>query len=442
MIEEDIKSIYKILEKYNLSTKTFCLAPYLHYDFDQSGEMHSCFEGKKKMGNWMEQSALDQYNSKDYQNLRQWHRTGNKAMSTPNCENCYVHESHQVHSHRLRNLLDKFKKLGSLKFEALIKQISNTAIDQVNLPEIDFVEMRLSNFCNLRCLHCDHISSTQWLNFYTNQDNIDDAREAGMPIHPDVDSKNVMKFFSNHQTSNTRYLDDAIKVMSKGKVLTWSGGEPLLDPNYKKIMKTLANGDLVDKQKIDIHSNLNIKNIESYFEDWEKFQKVQMYVSLDCPPSTYNYFRRNGDWDTVLSNIKKIQNHFPVTKVPVIGHITFSMFGALRFREIADTWTEHNLIANSNLVTMGPTSVRYLPNDLKDNAIRQMEYVLANKDKKYSERMLEDTWKCLTYTKNTEKYTDLHHEVIKWFTLMDKTSHLKTLDFYPEFEMYYNNNNG
>lgn len=437
-MESNLIKIYSILEKYNLSPKTFCIAPYLIYDFDQSGEMHSCFQGKRALGNWKESPAKKQYNSIEYQNLRKFQRIGNRKDTYANCENCYRHEKHKVPSTRTANLLDYYNRIGPEKFEEFIKQISQTPVDQVDMPNVDFVEMRLSNYCNLRCLHCDHISSTSWMNFFTNQENLERARQSGIPIHPDVDSKNIMKYFSKYQSSDTEHLNDVVDIMSKGRVLTWSGGEPLMDPNYLKIMDQLVENKNCSNQILDIHTNLNIKNIEKYLNHWKKFEIVNLYISLDCPPSTYKFFRRNGDWNTVMANVDAIRQEIDATQINIMGHITFTMFGALRYKEIADVWTEKNLNSNANLVVVGPTSARYLPEDLKQSAINQMEQVIENKEQMYSKKLISDTEKCLTYTKNTEKHTFLDHQVIKWLQLMDKTSDLKTLDFYPELKEYYN----
>jgi len=117
------------------------------------------------------------------------------------------------------------------------------------------------------------------------------------------------------------------------------------------------------------------------------------------------------------------------------------MFGALRYKEIADVWRELGLELNTSLITRGPTSARYLPNKLKDKCIAEMKKILSLRDLYGYKNFVTDTEKCLTYLINTEKYEDLHHDVVNWCRLHDKKTDLQTLDFYPELEMYYNNNN-
>ena len=63
-------------------------------------------------------------------------------------------------------------------------------------------------------------------------------------------------------------------------------------------------------------------------------------------------------------------------------------------------------------------------------------------DTGYEKSLRKETLHCHTYLKNTKTNGDnLHGDVEGWCKLHDKKTNLQTLDFYPELEMYYNNNN-
>ena len=69
-----------------------------------------------------------------------------------------------------------------------------------------------------------------------------------------------------------------------------------------------------------------------------------------------------------------------------------------------------------------------------------MDDVLKNI--KYSTKFKAITQQLRTYLTNTPDNGDiLHHDVLNWCKTHDKNTDLNTLDFYPELEMYYNNNN-
>ena len=433
-----------VLQENSLSKDTFCLAPYHYFDFDQSGEMHTCFKGKKSMGNWKEENVLSQFNSDEYKNLRTAQRQGDKTRTAPNCEDCYKHEAHKVWSLRKQILIEKYNELGHDGFVDLIKEIKSTSTDKVDTPVYDYVEMRLSNYCNLRCLHCDQRSSTQWMRFLTDEEVFSAAKKNGLHLDPNDTSKNIMQNYRGYQEKNDLDLDDIVDIVHKSKKITLSGGEPLIDPNYFRLMDRVIekhDKDFVVHKMFEIHTNLNVNDVEKYFAHWKKFNKVKIFVSLDVPPSTYRYFRRNGDWQLVANNIDYIKKYFKNNNsVNVYGHITFNFFGAMGWRELCDTWHEMELEANSSIVTQGPTSAMYLPDKIKSRVLKEMEAIIN--DTGYGKSLRDETLHCYTYLKNTKHNGDtLHEDVEGWCKLHDKKTNLQTLDFYPQLEMYYNNNN-
>ena len=110
------------------------------------------------------------------------------------------------------------------------------------------------------------------------------------------------------------------------------------------------------------------------------------------------------------------------------------------WRELCDTWHNMGLKANSSIVTQGPTSAMFLPDKIKSRVLREMESILN--DTGYEKSLRDETLDCHTYLKNTKDNGDtLHEDVEGWCKLHDKKTNLQTLDFYPELEMYYNNNN-
>ena len=220
-----------VLQENSLSKDTFCLAPYYYFDFDQSGEMHTCFKGKKSMGNWKEGGVLAQHNNEEYKNLRMAQRQGDKTHTAPNCEDCYDHEAHKVWSLRKTILIDKYNELGHDGFVNLIKKIKSMSTDKVDTPVYDYVEMRLSNYCNLRCLHCDQRSSTQWMRFLTDGEVFSEAKRNGLHLHDNDTSKNIMQNYKGYREKHDLDLDDIVDIVHKSKAITLSGGEPLIDPN-------------------------------------------------------------------------------------------------------------------------------------------------------------------------------------------------------------------
>lgn len=441
-----LKRAIDIIKKYNPYTDTFCVAPYTVLDFDQSGEMHSCYAGTSNLGDWKNESIVKEFNNDRYRSLRFYQQTGQRDKSYHNCKRCYNHEQMQNKSARQKELVNVFFKLGEEGFEDLVKKIVGNNY-QGDITDNITTEMRSSNFCNLQCMHCDHISSTQWLNFYTDQKNLEIGSDIGLIDSNSLTVDNIANKFKKYRSSDVVKIEELQNAMSSAKILHFSGGEPLLDPNHEKWLQHLTRQKNCNTQEIWYHSNLNIKNIERFFMYWQKFKKVRVIVSVDCPPSTYKFFRRNGDFDLVKTNIDKIRNFFCVENVEVECRITFNFFAALRWQEITDYWISNDFVLHSSLVTHGPVAAEYIPNDLKQKSLHQMELDL-DKVKNHSAYSLQKkqayeqaSFYCYNYLKNSNYHANLNKNTLKFLKMLDEKTSLSTLDFYPELERYYNKTN-
>lgn len=440
-----LKVINSIIKKYNPNTDTFCITPYLTLDYDQSGSMLSCYDGKERLGNWKQKSPIEEFNNEAFTNLRYFQQTGQKEKTYSNCQTCWDSESHGVSSPRLKELVHAYMILGHDKFEQAIKKISNNS--KGDILDVVKLEMRSSNYCNLQCLHCDHESSTQWLNFYSKPGIKEIALKTGRINEKFYKDPNEREKYKSYLTSDCVYQDEVNKSMETAKVIQWSGGEPMIDPNHIGWLEHLTNNKS-NEQTMFYHTNLNVKNIEKFFPYWEKFNSIQVIVSLDCPPSTYSFFRRNSDYNLVKNNIDKIKSYFNSQIVQIACRITFNFFAALRWQEITDIWTANDWELHSHLVLQGPASSQYLPDELKLQCIDQIQKNLNDIDKyttysdKNKQKYIEYGYHCCNYLKSSTMYGNtLQSDLVYYLQMLDKHTDLKTLDFYPELEKYYNKTN-
>ena len=76
-----MQSIIERLKKHGINTDTFCFAPYVNVDLDQSGEVYSCYRGKDPLSNWKELPLDVEFNNENYRNLRQGLFNGQKSSN-------------------------------------------------------------------------------------------------------------------------------------------------------------------------------------------------------------------------------------------------------------------------------------------------------------------------------------------------------------------------
>lgn len=429
-----------VLAKHGLSEKTFCLAPYKDIDLDQNGSCMSCHWGKRSLGNWKANSVKQEYNNESYKELRSNQR---KGITDSNCSKCRSAESKGSRSLRHRWLSDTFSELGYEGFDDLIKKIAGNNC-WANTQDISRGEVRTLSLCNLRCMHCDARSSTQWMNWQTRKDIFDRSKDSGVWI-PDGSTYSTIKDYFGFYNKDTDYSNETKEILANCKILQFSGGEPLMDPTHLDWLDYFVNVSQTSAQmSLDYNSNLNITDLEQYFDYWHKFKQLKFRVSLDSSPSTYRFFRRNGDFGLVQRNIDMLKNRFneQYLQGTLLGTITFNFFAALRWKEIMKWFGENNINFHSSLVIGGPVDATYLPIKLRQAAISDMEQCMRNikavyPDYEYADEFIFYTNDCVQYLKNSKFDSDeLWKDSQVYFRMHDDNTHLNTVDFFPELQEY------
>lgn len=437
-IQKNVDRVKKIIRETGLSTDTFCFAPYINLDLDQSGEMYSCYRGKKSLGNWKQQDSTQEFNNDEYKNLRQQLYDDKKHE---NCKLCWIAEQHGSISPRFRFFDTLIGDKGPQYVKKLLTKIKqNPQLGE--LQDISRVEIRTSALCNLKCMHCGPGNSTQWIQMLSNNQTMyDEIRSfiADPLTNDNTAAKELPRVYKNSLSSDGPNSDKVKKALSHADIIQFSGGEPLLDPKHIGWLEYLQSS--ASKQSLDYNSNLNIEHIEQYFPLWKKFKSINLRVSIDSAPSTYEYFRRGGNFELVSKNIQLIKKYFDVKKLNLTGSITFNMFSALRWQEIFDWWVQNKLLLHTSLVINHPTSANNLPLELKDKCIATMQGTVDSVENVIDNDIFVYEWikstnDCLSYLKTEASGFALADSTITYLKSFDSHTNLKTKDYFPELENF------
>ena len=149
---------------------------------------------------------------------------------------------------------------------------------------LERVEIRFSNACNMACLHCSPEYSSLWakkLNY------------SGPTLG--LTSEQVLS------------ICEDLKNISTIRRIVLSGGEPLVNKNFYKCLEVLSEHSHANEIVLSFHTNLNPGrsiNFDYLNEALKKFKETYMVVSVDGGKKLYPIFR-GGDWNILLSNIEK-----------------------------------------------------------------------------------------------------------------------------------------
>lgn len=215
-----------------------------------------------------------------------------------------------------------------------------------NAPGLQFLDLRHSNQCNLKCRYCNPHFSNQW------------AKELSYPI--------TLK-----QTKFDNYLDymltqDLLEIY-------WCGGEPLIISDHYDMLEILISKGLSKNIVLRYNTNFTViqykdKNI---FDLWQQFKSVSVSISIDAVGEISNYIRSGSDWNSISANIDLVLKN--IEQSPNISIRLSPVVSLLSIWTLPELYkyAEHKKISVMPILLSGPDylSLMAIHNELKPLAM-------------------------------------------------------------------------
>lgn len=231
-------------------------------------------------------SSIDNIMNSDYYKQTRLEMLNNQIPHA--CQRCFTEEANGVRSKRV----EENEKLGFT--EDMARAITQS--DGTIPVNFKFVELRLGNLCNLKCRTCNPMSSTNWIQPYQKL-----QEELTFVTHYD-------RKINSSWTESDEFWDDLFKHSDDLQLIYVNGGEPTLVEKHWKYLEELIKRGL--NKQITLWYNINMTNLpDKLIELWKQFKKVQVTCSIDDLGERNDYIRAGSEWDTVISNLDKIQSH-------------------------------------------------------------------------------------------------------------------------------------
>ena len=407
-------------------SKTFCPMPFLHLNLKQEGKVCACWRNQTRLGNSLEQSLLEIYNSKETKQLRQQLYEGVQAEG---CKSCWDMEKSGITSTR-QNALQDWKEFDK----------SVIASDfSMPVESLKSVEIRFDNVCNLMCRHCSPVYSSLWeQNVKKDLELLDSMKDYG-----------INKDFDYHISINDKILDDIERIAPYVEELVISGGEPLYHAKHYEFLERLQPW----AHKITLNYNSNLSTLEykgkSVIPLWKNFKEISLLCSIDATKELYPYVRVNGNIDKVEKNIKIIQQE--LDNCYIQATCTTSVLNVTRLAEVVKYFISLKVGVHVSLVQY-PRALnpKILPLKLKEkvntdwnNFIEEIDSILDNTfakrsaewKQRYKNKVIKRGDYILTYM-NAENAEDEWHKFYDFIKHQDKFHSTDVLEVYPEFKDY------
>lgn len=304
---KDKAQFYQILEE-KTGSKTFCILPWIHFATRPNGDMRLCCSANAsgagvdhtvglvtnehgKPANFGNSKPLEAWNNEYMRNVRLTMLDGKIPAS---CGKCIAEEDQGVISKRLWETYSWMQ--DGIDIQDLVE---NTDENGVVPDKLTYLDLRLGHTCNIKCIMCSPHDSSRWV-----QDHSKLMKRTTIPIISeqmqwDKDT------FNNTWYENPDFWEQIFDQIPNIKQVYFAGGEPLMIKEHKKFLEEIINRGYADKILIRYNSNALLLD-DDMIELWSKFKKVKYAVSLDAVGDRNYYIRFPSDWDTIVANLKKL----------------------------------------------------------------------------------------------------------------------------------------
>jgi sulfatase maturation enzyme AslB (radical SAM superfamily) len=215
-------------------------------------------------------------------------------------------------------------------------------------PGLQFVDIRNTNLCNLKCRYCGPHFSSQW------------AEE--LDKFPSIQRQEIADY-------KNMLITDSLHWMY------FTGGEPLINSEHWDLLE-----ELIDSGKsngISLFYNTNLTTIKykdkNVIDIWKQFKNVKIQCSIDAVGAPLEYIRSGTNWEKIKFNLTQLisvaqKSNITVALAPVVNILNIWFVDEL----YKYAWS--NNIAVEPVILTGPDylAIDVIPDKLKSLALEKI----------------------------------------------------------------------
>ncbi len=331
-----------------MDKSSFCNMPFNSLEISPDGTCQVCCKINKpilnndqKPYNLTEHSLNEIWNSDDLKKLRQQFLNGEKPTE---CELCWIEEKSQNISLRQHSF----------------------RVPKNENDDVEYLVLKLSNLCNLKCRICGPELSTPWLTESIKQNWISEDQQQKL-------AKNRAPKLG---LENTEIIKNW--VLNLKRLLAY-GGEPFLSDELIKVLNICIDLKVANNISFVANTNGTIYG-KRLIEILKHFKDVQLLFSIDDIESRFEFQRKNAKWSDVEMNLQefhKLESPITVGLFPTVGLL--NVFNLKAYLEWTLKFPKFKVLLENTLHNPKHLSLRNSPQALKQRMIESLNQIEINK---------------------------------------------------------------
>jgi hypothetical protein len=294
-------------------SETFCILPWINISTRANGDLRVCCHAnqgptrgiyKKEDGknyNLHRDNITDAINSPLAKEIRttmlegKWHAE---------CVRCVREEKAGMKSRRIN---DGERFANHITWDDAVKHTAEDGTIDLEHIKQTYYDIRLGNFCNLKCRMCSPMDSSAWYDDYVKMWGTNKFKDTHGVVEMYKNKKG--KFVADdydwvHKDHFWENLEENVAGMQHVYLV---GGEPLIiERHYEFLNYCVEQGY---SKNITLEYNTNLTNIQPRaLELWTNFKQVQFGISMDGIGDTLEYVRNPLKSSLMERNLKKLDD--------------------------------------------------------------------------------------------------------------------------------------
>ena len=298
---------------------TFCPLPWNSINLRNNGDLRICCNTnsyspqrgimKKEDGTPYNAGKDDWNEARNAEILKEVRVSMMKGEWHPECTRCKKEEESGMRSRREYENDDWGKYSGDISLEKMLPITEEDGTLDTSKQDIEFMDIRYGNFCNLKCRMCGPTDSHKWYDDFVKTT----GRTHYKDTHETIQlTKNAKGKWHTDQydwfQDNDIYWDNFEKYAPDAKKLYIVGGEPLIIDEHQESLERLVASGKAGKIQLEYNTNLTMVP-DRLVHLWEQFKQIRIGVSIDGIGDVFNYQRTPAKFDAVYKNMMTLQNN-------------------------------------------------------------------------------------------------------------------------------------
>jgi organic radical activating enzyme len=294
-------------ENTNIDKKsTFCILPYIHEQTKPNGQIKPCCRFDHKHSDYQLVDGtfkFDKFNintstsftsaimSEEWQEIRDTMKRGERV---PGCRKCYQEEDF-AYNDVYKNQKKRIKSMRGKENWLWNKDNQETVNENNQLGKLRYLELALGTYCNLKCRTCTADLSSAWVEDET------------------ILSKKYLdrRIYTHAPTIESNW---DIKDFENVEEIKFTGGEPMLHPNFIKIIDLILSTNRAHLITLDIYTNASWIPRDKVLSRLKQFKNANINLSIDGLGKVNDYVRAPSEWSVVEDSVKQwltAENDYP-----------------------------------------------------------------------------------------------------------------------------------